>query len=156
MDRMAVIEKEVTELMEEGDIPGLTLVLLKGDQKPYIKSFGYADKDKEIKVTPETLFELGSCSKAFSALGVLHLEEQGKISLDDYVSKYIEGFKPQYEDKSYDVTIRQLLHHTSGFPTGAVSSVKPGGEKEALSKLVRVRSRSSFLSTRCISVANKP
>ena len=54
------IEKKIQELMEEGDIPGLTLVMVKGAGQPVIKSFGYADVEKKTPVTPDTLFELCS------------------------------------------------------------------------------------------------
>ncbi|MCP5048188.1 MAG: cyclic peptide export ABC transporter [bacterium] len=111
------IGKKVQELMEEGDIPGLTLVMVKGDGQPYIKSFGYADIEKKTSVTPDTFFELCSTSKAFTGLAVLKLERDGLVDLDAHVSKYLEGFHFTFEGEKYEITLRQLLHHTTGVAT---------------------------------------
>ena len=71
------IEEIVQQLMERGDIPGLSMVILRPGQPDVIKGFGYADLEKKIPVTPDTLFELCSCSKSFTALAALQLESQG-------------------------------------------------------------------------------
>jgi len=126
----AEIENKVRQLMEDGDIPGLSLIIIKGDEPVYIKGFGYADMEKKVPVTPDTLFELGSCSKAFTALAALQLEERGRIELDDPVSTYFPGFYVVYEGKKHDLTIRQLLHQTSGIPTMKALSYIPVGDHD--------------------------
>jgi len=134
---LAEIEKKVGELMEEGDIPGLSLVFINGDEPLYTKGFGYADVEKQTPVTPDTLFELASTSKAFTALAALKLESEGLLNLDAPVSRYLPWFYAVYEGQKYKITIRQLLHQTSGIPTRTVSDIPEGDQKDALEQTVR-------------------
>jgi cyclic peptide transporter len=134
---LSKIEKKVQELIDKGEIPGLSLVIVNGDNEPFVKGFGYADLQKETAVTSETLFELASCSKAFTALAVLQLEERGLIKLDAAVSDYLPWFYVKYEDKDYNVTIQQLLHHTSGIPWETLDDIPPGNTDDALEQAVR-------------------
>lgn len=131
------IEKKVEELMEKGEIQGLALVIVKGDQPLYIKGFGYANVEKQTPVTGETLFELGSTSKAFTALAVLQLEKDGLINLDDPVSKHLERFSVTYKGKEYPVTLRQVLHQTSGIPFKTLGLIPESEADDALQQTVR-------------------
>ncbi|NIM13229.1 MAG: cyclic peptide export ABC transporter [Candidatus Aminicenantes bacterium] len=131
------IEERVQELMEKGNIPGLALVMLRPGRPDYIKGFGYADLEKEIPVTADTLFEIGSCTKAFTALAALQLEKEGLLNLDDPVSKYLPWFKPTYKKKHYEITLRQFLHQTSGIPENSVRYIPMGDEENALEQTVR-------------------
>jgi CubicO group peptidase (beta-lactamase class C family) len=72
--------------------------------------YGLADLERRVPITAETIFEPGSVSKQFAAAAVLLLEQQGKLSLDDPVRKYI----PELPDYGTPLTIRHLIHHTSG------------------------------------------
>lgn len=130
------IENEIQDLMEEGDIPGLSVVIIKGDRQ-FIKSYGYADLKNKKPVTPETLFEIGSCSKAFTALAITRLERQGKFSLDDEVKKYIPWFHVTYEGHAQNITIGQLLHHTSGIPWSTIAKIPQSDKADALEQTVR-------------------
>ncbi|MCP4147300.1 MAG: beta-lactamase family protein, partial [bacterium] len=132
------IEKKVLEIMEEGKIPGLSLVIIKGDQTVLLKGLGYADLENKKPVTPDTLFELASCSKSFTGLAALKLEEKGHINLDDPVSKYIPWFHGVYEGITYDkITIRQVLHQTSGIASNSVGLIPQASGADALEKTVR-------------------
>ncbi len=133
----ARIEAKVAELMETGDIPGLSLVIVRGDKPDYIKGFGYADAEKKIPVTPETLFELCSTSKAFTALAVMKCEADGLINLDASVSNYLPGFYTLYKGEKQAITIRQLLHQTSGIPFRSIVNIPRSTEKDALQKTVQ-------------------
>ena len=113
---LTAIEEKLRDLMDKGDIPGMSLVIVKGDQPVFIKGFGYADVEKKTPVTPDTLFELGSLSKAFTALALLRLDSLGLVNLDAPVSRYMEWFYVTFEGKKTPITLRQLLHHTSGIP----------------------------------------
>jgi putative ATP-binding cassette transporter len=130
------IDKEVRELMKEGDIPGLSVVLIDGD-KQIVKTYGYSDLSGKQPVTEQTLFQLGSCSKAFTSLAVADLQQQGKIVLDAPVSRYIPWLQFYYGDKQVDVTIRQLLHHTSGVPWNTISKIPETNAGDALEQTVR-------------------
>jgi len=131
------IEETVQKLMEKGNIPGLSLVILRTDGANVVKGFGYADLEKEVPVTSETLFELASCSKSFTALAALQLAEQGSIHLDDHVSKYFPGFFVKHDGQTYQVTIRQLLHQTSGIPASTIDLIPKGSGKDALEQVVK-------------------
>lgn len=136
-DQDKLLDKaEVEALMEEGDIPGMSIVMVQ-DGEAFIRTYGYADLDAAKKVTPATLFELGSCSKAFTALAVTQLAEQGKIALDKSVSDYLPWFKVTYEGTAQTVTIEQLLHHTSGIPWNTIAKIPETDREDALESTVK-------------------
>jgi CubicO group peptidase (beta-lactamase class C family) len=97
------------EINNNGDINGSVLVAENG-KIIYQKSFGYADIQNNIPNTPNTLFQIASVSKLFTAIAVLQLVEQKKLNLSDKFSKYFPDF-PYAE-----VTIHQMLAMTSGVP----------------------------------------
>jgi putative ATP-binding cassette transporter len=131
------IEKNLQVWMKSGDIPGLTLVIV-GDELPdFVKGYGYADLESKTPVTPETLFELGSCSKSFTALAALLLEEKGLINLDSTVSDYLPWFYVKYKEQIPSITIRQLLHHTSGIPWESFSLIPRASSDQALGQTIR-------------------
>ncbi|MFP3325243.1 serine hydrolase domain-containing protein, partial [Planococcus sp. SIMBA_160] len=82
------IDQVIEEQMEHGRIPGMSVVVVKKDQVVYQKGFGYAERKKKEPVTDSTFFEIGSTSKAFTALAIVDLEKQGKIDLKEPVSSY--------------------------------------------------------------------
>jgi cyclic peptide transporter len=131
------IEKRVKELMEEGKIPGLTLVIVRKKDPVYIKGFGFANPETKKEVTADTLFELGSTSKAFTALAALKCEADGLLNLDNPVSKYLPWFYATYNGEKRQITVRQFLHQTSGIPWGTISDIPQSGDKDALEQTVR-------------------
>ncbi|MGD2085260.1 MAG: cyclic peptide export ABC transporter [Candidatus Aminicenantes bacterium] len=131
------IEQHVQEWMEAGNIPGLTLVIVGATPPVFVKGYGYADLETKTAVTPETLFELASCSKSFTALATLLLQEKGLVNLDSPVSKYLPWFYVTYQNQNPPVTIRQLLHHTSGIPWESFSLIPKGSSDQALKQTVR-------------------
>lgn len=133
---MAEIEKKVAAWIDEGDIPGLSLVIVKGNEV-YAKGFGFADVGKEIPVTTDTLFEICSTSKAFTALAALKLEQEGLIDLDAPVSRYLPWFYTVYKGEKQSITLRQCLHQTSGIPFNSIAKIPESNEKNALEKTVR-------------------
>jgi len=133
----AMIEKTVKDLMEKGNIPGLGLVIVNGDNPVVVKGFGYADLEKRAAVTPGTLFELASCSKAFTALAALQLESKGLIHLDDPVSGYLPWFYARYKGKKVVPTLRQVLHQTSGIPFKSISVIPQANDAGALERSIR-------------------
>ena len=131
------IEKLIEENMSEGNIPGLSITIVKGDKIVYQRGFGYSDIDEEKLVTSETLFELASNSKAFTALGILNLEESGQINLNDQVTKYIPWLKLKYKGKEIPLTIEQVMHHTSGISSSTIDKIPISNEDSALEDTVR-------------------
>ena len=77
------------------------------------KSYGYANFEWDIKNTPETKFRIASVTKQFTAMLIMQMVQEGKISLDAPITKYLPNYRKDTGDK---VTIHQLLNHTSGIP----------------------------------------
>ncbi|KAA2238638.1 beta-lactamase family protein [Chitinophaga agrisoli] len=92
--------------------PGCVVLVAKRGQVIYHKAFGSADLELNVPLNANMVFNLGSITKQFTAVAILQLVEQGKISLQDSVQKFI----PDYPSKGHTITIEHLLTHTSGIP----------------------------------------
>jgi CubicO group peptidase (beta-lactamase class C family) len=90
--------------------PGCALSVMKDGKIIYERGYGMADLDHNVPITPSTVFHVASMSKQFTAASIVMLAQEGKLSLDDPVRKYI----PELPDFGVPVTIRELIHHTSG------------------------------------------
>jgi CubicO group peptidase (beta-lactamase class C family) len=90
--------------------PGAAVIVTENGKTVYTAARGLADVERKIAITPETHFRLGSITKQFTASAIMKLVEQGKISLDDPLSKYL----PDYPAASASATVRQLLSHSGG------------------------------------------
>ena len=90
--------------------PGGVVGLMNNGKLLYLKAFGLASLDYDIPNTDSTLFNIASISKQITAMGIVKLQLDGKLSIDDDIRKYI----PEIPDFGYKITIRHLLHHTSG------------------------------------------
>jgi len=97
--------------MEKQHIPGLALLVSRNGIPIREQGFGLANLELDVPVTPKTIFQSGSVGKQFTAAAVMLLVEEGKIGLDDPLSKYFDS-GPSWWDQ---VTIRELLSHTAGF-----------------------------------------
>lgn len=89
--------------------PGAAVLVTRGDQVLYRGAIGRADANAAAPLTADAMFRIASVSKQFAAAGVLRLVEQGKVALDDPLTKYVPGYP-----NGDAVTVRQLLNHTSG------------------------------------------
>ena len=96
-----------TRLNDAG--PGLALAVLSGGQTEY-RSFGLAHLEQQSPITPDTLFQVGSITKSFTAQAILHLVRQRSLDLDDLLFKYV----PELRIARFAITLRHLLTHTSG------------------------------------------
>lgn len=106
------LESKIDSLFAEyNNSPGLSVGVYSKGEILFKKGYGIANLDYDIKITPETVFDIGSVSKQFTAACIILLENEGKISLDDDIRQYIPEIKEFEEGK---ITIRNLLHHTSG------------------------------------------
>lgn len=92
------------------DSPGCALAVIKDGQIVYQRGYGMADLEHDIPITPASVFYVGSVSKQFTAFAVALLAERGKLSLDNDARKYI----PELPDYGSPITVRHLVHHTSG------------------------------------------
>ncbi|MFB7120717.1 cyclic peptide export ABC transporter [Bacillus tropicus] len=131
------IQSIVNDHMQKGEIPGLTVVIVDEKGIVYNGNFGYSNIEQETPVTDQTLFELGSNSKAITSLGVMKLVEEEKISLSDPVQKYIPWLEMFYKNKKMKITIGQLLHQTSGIPFNTIKDIPEDSSEDALENTVR-------------------
>lgn len=92
------------------DTPGCAVGISRNGVIVYHHGYGMANLELNVPITPETVFAIASITKSFTAMSVLLAAEQGKLSLDDEVQKYI----PEWRDRADHITIRHLLTHTSG------------------------------------------
>ncbi len=111
---LELIEARTDARRNELGIPGMSLVIVKDDQIIYIKGLGYKDYENKIAVTPDTQFAIGSATKAFTALSVLMSMDEGKLSLEESPKKALPYFKMYDPDTDKNITIRDLLSHSSG------------------------------------------
>ncbi len=109
-DTCRIIDEYLTQLSIDKGFSG-GLLIIKGGTRIFNKGYGWANKDKKIPFTPSTLASMGSITKAFTAAAILKLSEQGKLSVNDPLSKFF----PDIPDEKADITIHQLLTHSSGF-----------------------------------------
>jgi len=116
--RIDQLKKDIPDLMQKADIPGLSIALIHDGQLVWTGSFGYANTETKKPVTDETLFEAASLSKPVFAYGVLKLVDKGQLDLDTPLNKYLgNNYDVAPGDNRINlITARRVLSHTSGFP----------------------------------------
>ena len=102
--------------MKHYNVPGVSIAVIKDYEIAWIKSYGVIDKESQLPVTPQTLFQAGSISKPVSAYGALRMVEQNKIDLNKNINTYLKSWKiPENEfTKEKKVTLKNLLNHSGG------------------------------------------
>ena len=108
---MLQVDSLVKEEMKNQRIPGLSLVVVRDGKIDYVKGYGYSNLEHNVPVKAETIFQAGSVGKQFTAFAVLLLVQEGKMSLDDKLTKYFPDAPSGWDS----ITVRNLLNHTSGF-----------------------------------------
>jgi CubicO group peptidase (beta-lactamase class C family) len=96
--------------MDRKHIPGVALAVARHGKVIKVTGYGVADLEHQIPVTPDTVFKIGSVSKQFLATGIMMLAQEGKLSIDDPISKHLEDAPAAWRG----ITLRHFLTHTSG------------------------------------------
>lgn len=104
------VDEYMQNEMKAQQIPGVSLAVIKDGQIVLAKGYGFANVEHQVPVKPETIFQSGSMGKQFTATAVMLLMEDGKLAIDDKISKYFPGTPESWQN----ITIRHLLTHTSG------------------------------------------
>ena len=104
------LEAIVTATMRERGIPGAAVAIVQNDRLTYAHGFGVTNLATRTPVTANTIFQIASATKPFTAIAILELADQGKLTLGDLASRHLSWIPQQYAN----VTIEQLLTHTSG------------------------------------------
>ncbi len=109
-DLIAAIDAIAEAALKDGPLAGLSIGVAQGAEILVAKGYGYANLEHSVPATAETIYRLGSITKQFTAVLILQLVEEGKLKLEDELSKFLPDFPLQ----GHRVTIHQLLNHTSG------------------------------------------
>jgi CubicO group peptidase (beta-lactamase class C family) len=109
----------VQATMHDSGLPGVAVAVVHGDRVVHERGFGVADPTGRA-VTPQTPFRIGSNTKGFTALAIMQLVEQGRVQLDAPVQRYLPWFRLTNTAAASQITVRQLLDHTSGIPASAL------------------------------------
>jgi CubicO group peptidase (beta-lactamase class C family) len=118
---------EMWKAITSGQGSGASVAILDHDKMVYSEGFGVANRSENRPVDKYTRFNIGSTSKMFAAVAVLLLVDEGKVSLDESVAKYIPEFR--MKDMRYkDITVRMLFNHSSGLPGSSIAN-GPCGRK---------------------------
>lgn len=143
--RIAKIEERIEARRKELGIPGMSLAIVRNGEIVLMKGFGYKSFEKQIPVTADTQFAIGSATKAFTGLSVLMSQDEGKLSLDESPRKYLPYFKINDPEINEKITVRNLLTHSSGLGrtdlamiTGKLTReelIKVAGEAKPVAKL---------------------
>src|SRR5271170_4042058 len=90
--------------------PGCALAVVHNGAIVYLRGYGAANLELNVPITPQTVFDIGSVSKQFTAMSIVLLVEDGKLSLDDDIHKFI----PELPTYGVPISVRDMLHHLSG------------------------------------------
>lgn len=114
--RLAGIEAEVNKILKDYKAPGVTIAVVEKNKVIYTGGFGYRDAEKKLPVTENSLFAIGSCTKAFTSTMLGSLAEDGLLDLDKPVRNYLPELKFYNEHLNAHVTIRDMMCHRTGLP----------------------------------------
>jgi len=112
-ERAEVIASIVNQVRGESDVPGASVAVVRGDTVVHQSHYGVADRATERPVSDSTIFQLASATKIVSGVGVMMLQEEGRLALNDSIHAHL----PDLPDAWRGVTIRQAMSHTSGLPS---------------------------------------
>lgn len=146
-------------LMSVYNVPGAALALIKDDGIVLERGYGFRDLETHAPVTTATLFNIGSISKSFTALGIAQLVDEHQVDLDVPVVKYIPDLRLSNPRATETVTLRQLLSHTSGLPPdeqwpGWVPPTRAGIVREFATMPITAQAGTQFqYCSRCVVLA---
>lgn len=130
-EKAGVIDAYIKEQMTERKIPGLVYGICDKNGLVRAKAFGLADIQNQSLVRENTIFDLASLTKQFTAVAIMLLVQDGRLKLSDYLCQYIQ----ECPDNWKNVTILHLLNHTSGLPTVGYSGLKTLNSQQAYEML---------------------
>lgn len=138
---VAQVERLAREALAEEGVPGLSILVARGDEVLVSKGYGYADAKRGTPVAEDTRFSIGTLTRTFTATAVLELVEQDKLDLDEHLGELL----PRFPTAGHKITVRQLLTDSSGLPSPAkllarrraAGSPEDGAPKAAPAKATR-------------------
>lgn len=122
--------REVHRILEQQraqqHIPGLALAIVKDDRVVYVATIGQRDIESNLPVTENTMFPIGSCTKAFTSMAVALAQDRGMLSLDDHPRTFLPYFRMADPQADAQVTLRDMLGHRTGLKAYADLAAEPG------------------------------
>lgn len=118
------IESLAREAIDKDGVPGLSIAVGRDGDLVFAQGWGYADAARGVPATADTVYDIGSLTRQFTAVSVLELAEKKKLALDDEITKWLPDFPMQ----GRKITLRQLVHDTSGIPGYAALAAKHKSE----------------------------
>ncbi|MBT8253867.1 MAG: serine hydrolase, partial [Bacteroidia bacterium] len=115
-NRLNGVDKDLEAIMEATMAPGFAVAVVEKDKVVFARGFGYRDMENKIEGDANTLYAIGSCSKAFTSAVLGQLREEGKLSLDDSPIKHIPELRFFDDDLNNNINIRDLMSHRTGLP----------------------------------------
>lgn len=122
------IDKIITKTMAQEGFPGMAVAVVQDNKVIFQKVYGVKSHKTKEPVNDNTIFSIGSVSKAFTAVAIMQLVQKGKIALDDPIKKHMKNIPPAWSN----ITIRQFMTHTSGLP-----DVKGEKDKESFEETLK-------------------
>jgi CubicO group peptidase (beta-lactamase class C family) len=110
ISRADKVDDYIKSEMKKREIPGLALMIVKNERPAKIGAYGFANLEHNVPVTKDTVFEIGSVTKQFTAAGIMLLVQDVKLSVDDKISQHLKNTPASWSN----ITVRHLLTHTSG------------------------------------------
>lgn len=131
------IDAYVEQAMRDWEVPGVAIAVVRNDSIVFAKGYGVRELGKSDRVTPNSLFAIGSTSKAFTSAALGVLVDEGKIRWDDPVTKYLPGFQLFDPYVTRELTVRDLLTHRSGLSRGDLVWHASGFDRAEVLRRVR-------------------
>jgi len=145
--RLQDVDKELQQVLDTWKAAGFAVAVVEKNQVVYAKGFGYRDYEKKLPATPNTLFAIGSCTKAFTAALLGILREQGKIDFDKSPRQYVPGFAFYNNEMNDNIVVKDLMSHRTGLPRHDYSwYLFPTSDRDSL--LARVAFQEPFTGVR--------
>jgi CubicO group peptidase (beta-lactamase class C family) len=137
-ERLKGIEKELNNILETTHAPGFAVAIVEGDKVIYSKGFGYRDYENKIPVDANTLFAIGSSTKAFTSAILGKLRADDKLSFDDSPLDYIPELEFYNDNMNNNIIIKDLMRHSTGLPRHDMSWYYfPSHNKDSLIQRVK-------------------
>lgn len=114
--RLQGVDAQLQQLLADWHAAGFAVSVVYKDKVIFAKGYGYRDVDKKLAVTPNTLFAIGSCTKAFTSALIGQLQKEGKVELDKPVTAYLPTLRFFNDQLSNQITVRDMMCHRTGLP----------------------------------------
>ena len=129
-NKLSNLDDYINDSLNDWDLPGLAVAVVHENKIIYAKGFGLKEIKKNNKINKNTLFQIGSVTKGFASASIASLVDDGLLKWDDPIVKYLPWFKLKNVNISNNITIRDLLAHTSDMPAHAYHSLEIINELE--------------------------